>query len=154
MLFPVQISKVHEMLMTDLLEGIPLIHRKVYEVNEEVLLYLKKILLYLKKQKSTEDSRIIIHYSDSPLSYHCLLRVTDFFLSWSGTLLPSSCISPSASLIVLIISNILLFQHQSQMSQSTTSHDFAYFWTNKRLHNCLNVFIFFSMLSSKCLSQS
>lgn len=147
MLFPVQISKVHEMLMTDLLEGIPLIHRKVYEVNEEVL-------LYLTQQKSTEDSRIIIHYSDSPLSYHCLLRVTDFFLSWSGTLLPSSCISPSASLIVLIISNILLFQHQSQMSQSTTSHDFAYFWTNKRLHNCLNFFIFFSMLSSKCLSQS
>lgn len=90
MLFPVQISKVHEMLMTDLLEGIPLIHREVYKVNEEVL-------LYLTQQKSTEDSRIIIHYSDSPLSYHCLLRVTDFFCLGLG----HCCLLPVTHLLLL-----------------------------------------------------
>lgn len=62
MLLAVQIPKVHEMLMADLLEGIPLIHGEVYEVYEEVL-------LYQTQQKSTKESRITVHYSNSPLSY-------------------------------------------------------------------------------------
>lgn len=119
--------------MTDLLEEIPLIHGKACEVYE--------VLLYQTQQESTEESRIVIHYSNSPLSYYYLLRVTVcFFFSWPGTLLPSSYISASASFIVLIISNILLFQ--CEMSQSTTSRYFAYFGTNKKLHNILNFFIF------------
>lgn len=73
MLLAVQVPKVHEMLMMDLLDAILVIHREAYE---EVLLYTGT------QQKSTKGSSIIVHYSNSPLThYYLFLRVTDFFVS-------------------------------------------------------------------------